>query len=518
MDLDWHLVLGATLIILWARADLDSGLPQHDFQFRTFPDRRFIGYVAYCLSLLMFFLVLYSFTTIDPHFIFCRANDAAGCGSPHPRYGIGSLVALLILMGVLPNVPLLDRWLSDLRSFCRALALYPQGMTQFMGSIRREPSESSSRARSSLLSALERYDVPWEAIRTEMPSAFIDRLVEIQQVRDSVREFENTTPNRGVLLAYVAARSEVFQMAETSYQRLIRLVAKMVCLGAATESADHVADADTIADKGTILAELADRTLERYRQIFTEIAISCYGNQSARTKLASAAGYIIPSEPNLPYWTLVLVLVTDAALLLLAAVPGIGATGTVPMPRTVVAIFVLGHCFTATICIACAIFPKRVGNFARPTPYSYPWKSYLTYGLLSYGIGVVFNLLSSLFAFQTMNAPGHNLADQGFQNWPIWLPPLVFSLHFPVMTTVVSFRSDVHLRHRKGSPLAQRVWDALILGSALLLTNVGTRAFLHPPTHIFLYIYTVLGIVVGFSLPVTVAAYLNAAEEQRMLD
>jgi hypothetical protein len=271
----------------------------------------------------------------------------------------------------------------------------------------------------------------------------------------------------------------------------------MVCLGAATESADHVADADTIADKGTILAELADRTLERYRQIFTEIAISCYGNQSARTKLASAAGYIIPSEPNLPYWTLVLVLVTDAALLLLAAVPGIGATGTVPMPRTVVAIFVLGHCFTATICIACAIFPKRVGNFARPTPYSYPWKSYLTYGLLSYGIGVVFNLLSSLFAFQ---------------------PPLVFSLHFTVMTTVVSFRSDVHLRHRKGSPLAQRVWDALILGSALLLTNVGTRAFLHPPTHIFLYIYTVLGIVVGFSLPVTVAAYLNAAEEQRMLD
>jgi hypothetical protein len=182
------------------------------------------------------------------------------------------------------------------------------------------------------------------------------------------------------------------------------------------------------------------------------------------------------------------------------------------------ALFAVVHALSQTVALTWAIYPKTVSNFARPSLYSWPWQSYVVFGLASYATGAII-----LFLFRLVFPIP----------FPIVLPSLVSSFSFPLMTVGMSFLIDRRLRSSSLDFQRGRIEEGLILAALMAsgtLIFQGVIFYLAPalgwlhakappfvPTRVlFLVLSAGLGFVMGYFVPSATAAFIQRAHLLRL--
>jgi hypothetical protein len=422
-----------------------------------------------------------------------------------------ALVGALVVITVLPEFPPTRNWTNRLRQFARALALYPDAMLRLSRRLVWRADGNVDVANATFERELARYGISTHMLRQWLsPSVYRD-LLEIQFVRDEFGAFVqdiNAKARRG----FVTSRAAALEIAERNYQTLVRRAAHVCVLG----------DFITVIDDepyplSDLIAYRTTRLLRRYRRLISEAALSCYPTGARRKCFIESFGYAAPSDWLLPYWPLVAIFALDSLLfvlpILLHSVPILPSQNLFG----VFALFLLGHGIAQVFAVAWAILPKTESNFARPSPYSYPWRSYLLFGGLSYASGAALTLLIDYAAAVSLESDHQTLPTvNGIDPYSL---AFVFCAYFPVTTICVSFLTDLHLRHRTYRWWLYRARDATVTAVALGATNLLIRGgiwFLSghgPPTWAFLWIVIALGLVIGALIPGSAVPYLLVPDE-----
>jgi hypothetical protein len=558
--------LGSLVIVLWAWRDLQRGLPENEMRYASPFDRYLVGALVYAGATFVIYYVVVQIT-ISALALINKTSIQSDLYQGIPV----SLVAVLVVIALLPELPVLKGGIRALRRLCRALALYPYAVTRFSKFLRRKDTERDEKAIEALQQELNRYGASIEALREQVsPGTFRD-LQEVQSAREHLNllleDRQNSwrtanlawdLPNqlllrdrfRGALALsklelcargisewnqprkfrrFLMAREHSLQRCEQIYQKLLRQLAQ-VCALAPNVASDEF---NAYPLSGPIVST-TDELLGRYRTLVSEAALSCFSGGTDRQHFIERLGYSAPPDWFLPYWPLLAVFLLDAALflapLILGLVPAAPPTAesstpltSIPSTRTLsiklILPFLFTHGIAPVVAVSWAILPKTSSNFARPSLFSYPWRSYLLFGLCSLLTGM-FLLLVNTIALNYIIPNGVPRVN-GINPYKT---AVIFSIYFPMITVCVSLLTDLHLRSRTFAQTESlwryRVRDAVVAGVLMASVNVllvrQAISYLSglpsmDKYYIFAFVVGGIGFSIGFLVPATAAAYLHAA-------
>src|SRR5262249_22207598 len=264
------------------------------------------------------------------------------------------------------------------------------------------------------------------------------------------------------------ARAEILAQLETDFRHLVRRSARALLL--AEDIREQIRD-DTICNAiSKFIAEESGDLLTRYRQLIVEAALSCVPAQQERARFLKSFGYETHVPPALssalPIQPFLIVFVLDLLLFLIPTVLIISIDyDTTALPLAGLVLFSLVHALSQTVGIGWAIYPKATSNSARPSLYSssmdaLPWRSYVICGFGSYVTGATI-----LYLIFRVAIPMH---------LPIWLPTLLSSVSFLLMTVGMSILIDLRLLSRSLDFKQNRMRDGAVMGLVML---AGTAMF-----------------------------------------
>jgi hypothetical protein len=268
------------------------------------------------------------------------------------------------------------------------------------------------------------------------------------------------------------------------------------------------------------IAEECESIRAVYQRLLAEVVLSVESKRQDRTDLIAGFGYQIRLPQPLPFAPLVailaLILTLDFAFSVLPLFFMTNVASDMRLSPETGAFSAFAHCAALAISIFAAVYPKASTNFARPSLYALPWRSYVLFSLVSYLVGVAILCLT----YSTINIPPGWLANRH----PLaaaWL----FALIFLINTLVLSMLLDIRLRAETIAYREQRLRDgvahAVVMMSLMVSMLVGfvllTERFgLTPPNlswslyFLVIVLFGVLGFVMGFLVPSTAEAYLEA--------
>jgi hypothetical protein len=551
------IALGA-LIAAWAVAHFNEGLPPEEIRFSVTPQRYFVAlgahvsaiFAAYGLLTLLIYQVLMSLAGEGPP----RACFQFTFSEPCKTYLEGlkplksdvlvwsALASVLFIQLVLPNTPIVRRVLDRLRDLTRELALFPLARQRLVALLSgssftvrmesdRELSEELGRygvapkwlsflSRGACLSLLEVFSVRRRLLELcDSSERFASTL------QESITFFKNalfaTEPNAGrsnglvhalALGRFKQARAASLAQLETNFRRLLRRTALSLRL---VEDVGETVESKALCRAvSNFIAEECEDVLAHQRRILAETSLSCVRTRAERAEFLRSFGYYVSLPPALPLWPWLIVFVLDLLLFLIPLLVMRFQTRGADLPTARLALFACVHAISQSVALTWAIWPKIRSNFARPSPYSLPWQSYALFGLASYLTGAVI-----LFMFRlTLAIP-----------FPIFLPTLLSSLSFLLMTVGISFRIDRRLQLGSFDFEHGRTRDGVFMA---LLMLAGTVTFqvvifvigpkvgwvapspiplepLVPP--VFLALSAFLGFIMGYFVPSATAAFLQRA-------
>ena len=410
------------------------------------------GVVFYGVSLAILFAIGEPAKRVNSVFFSAKADATA--------LGLSLTIFVLLLARATPGIKDLIGALRQMMQ--QTFARFPMSAETVSALIARSPFAANSRGRAEVVRELDHYCVPSYLIERALnndnkvlSSAAADRLQELCSLHLCLADLRQDNRFR----RYFIARQSVVRELEKSYHACLRRVARAILLAIDIPMSEQSA-ADLTLEISDCVAEECDAVRERYHRLLAEMVVSCLPNRDARTKFIQNIGYDVHRLRGLPFFPLVAVFVLDFAISIVPAV-----IGTFPASSTLAlldaTILGLAHAVAFTMAVFWSIYPKTLTNFARPSLRSYPWKSYLLFGGLSYLVGIV----ALYTGFMICKVPPAFVASQ----YPLTASILFASLFF-VITVALSFLLDARLRSPCVCYRSGRIRDGLSLALVMALS------------------------------------------------
>jgi hypothetical protein len=445
-----------------------------------------------------------------------------------------ALVSALIVRMVMPIVPITRRIMDRFLFLTQELALFPFARQMLVSTLAASNFTIAKAADGELSHELGRYgiDSKWisflsQSTKKSMLEVFSIRL-RLLEVLDRSESHRRSLWNRaselkrtllalvslsadetefaeaGALQRFKQARAPVLNEVETDFRRLVRRTALALLL--VEQISEKFEDEALSRSISNFVAEECDHLLARYRILVAEAALSCVSHREERAQFLRTFGYDTNVPPSLPLTPWLIVFALDFLLFLVPSVISHFSGQNIGINRFVA--FACVHAIAQSIAITWAIYPKVVSNFARPSLYSYPVRSYVWFGLLSYLTGATI-----LFIFRVyIQLP-----------FPIVVPTLISSISFLLMTVGVSVLIDARLKSRSLDFEHGRVREGLLMAALMAAGTINFQIWViaipsflgwvaRPRWYIpviFLILSTSLGYVVGYLVPSATAAYLQ---------
>lgn len=501
------LCLGAIAICIVSAIDFHAPFEIMEIRYAVMRDRYYFGVIAYVTIAVVFYLffvigISSLITSLDP--------------GREPAFLV-AIPATLAFMVLAPHLPLSCRVIDSLRTMMQTLARYPQAVETVTAAIARSPIRVTERARPELQRELEGYGVPAKLIEKALNHddevLAAGAATVIMQVASLHTSFIELRGNKR-FARFFRARKAAFDDLERQYRRMLRRSARALLL---TEDI-MVSDVDA----QELLLEISDFIAEEcvdlrvgYQRRLAEATLSVVDRRDSRIELISSFGYKIVLPQPLPFAPLVTIFILDFVVSV-APLFFMHLPERFEVDSLAGGLSSLAHAVALMISIFFAVYPKASTNFARPSLYSLPWRSYVVFGVLSYSV-------ANLVLFTTYSiipiAPGWLAKDHAFA------ASSLFSLIFLVNTLVLSILLDVRLRAdgldyhearlRDGATHAVVVASTmfcLLIGFTLVTAHYGLDA---PPVTWSIYtfvvvLFAVLGFVMGYLVPSTAEAYIES--------
>jgi hypothetical protein len=431
------------------------------------------------------------------------------------QIAVASALLITILVSLLPGTRAL---VNGIRRSLFAVAMYPTAIEALIVAIAEAPFSPHQATRRKLGFELGRYGVSDgetnASKRTALtPSAF-KSLEEACSLRISFSEFES----KSEFDKFLNARAEVLADIEVGYQRLLRWSARAMLDAEDVEACGD--NTEFVPASSDIIAEESELIIGRYQRLVAEAALSNSAEPTVQRDLIRTFGYNTAQRFSLPFYPLVVVFGLDFLVSLapiFMARYGLKPFSDFPLiSMRAAVIFACTHACCQTIAIAWAIYPKAISNFARPSLFALPWLSYVLFGLASYVSGLT---ISGLLSWLVTLDSGTQLIHH-----PI-LINVASAMFFLVVTVMISLLIDLRIRSRSFNFSRGRLFDAIALGAAMVATTIFFQIvglwligdFWPPLTRrlIFISLFGSLGLLMGYLIPGTAAAHLNAKELYR---
>ncbi|OKO91394.1 hypothetical protein AC629_02705 [Bradyrhizobium sp. NAS80.1] len=508
------LCLGAIAICIVSAIDFHAPFEIMEIRYGVNRDRYYFGVLAYVAIALVF----YVFLVIGVHSLITSLR-------PHAEPEAGLLVAIpatMAFMVVAPHLPLARRVINFLRTMMQTLARYPQAVETVTAAIARSPIRVTERAKPELQRELEGYGVPArlieKALNHDDEVLAAGAATMIKQVASLHTSFVELRGNKR-FARFFRARKAAFDEMERQYRRMLRRSARALLL---TEDI-MVSDVDAqelVLEISDFIAEECEDLRVAYQRRLAEATLSVVDRRDSRIELIASFGYQIVFPQALPFAPLVIIFVLDFVISV-APLFFLHLGGKFAVSSLAGGLSSLAHAVALMISIFFAVYPKASTNFARPSLYALPWRSYVVFGVVSYSVAnlVLFTTYSIIPIAEGWLAKSHPFAASS-----------LFSLIFLVNTVVLSILLDVRLRAdgldyhearlRDGGTHAvvmASVMFCLLIGFTLVTVHYGLDA---PPISWSVYtfivaLFGVLGFVMGYLVPSTAEAYIEANKLMR---
>jgi len=492
------LCLGAIAICIVSAIDFHAPFQTADIRYAVMRDRYYFAVVGY----VMIAVVFYFFVAI----LMSRGVEL-----------LVAIPATIAFMVLAPHLPLLGWVIDFLRSMMQTLARYPQAVETVIVAIARSPISVTERAAPELQRELAGYGVPAglieKALNDDNQVLAVGAASMIKQVASLHTSFVELRENKR-FARFFRARKAAFDEMEKQYRRMLRRSARALLL---TEDIT-VSDVDAVE----LVLEISDFIVEEcedlrvaYQRRLAEATLSVVDRRDSRTELISSFGYQTILPQPLPFAPLVIIFVLDFVVSVLPLF-FMNLTKNYEVGSLTGGLSSAAHAVALTISIFFAIYPKASTNFARPSLYALPWRSYVVFGALSYlaGNAVLWITYSTIPIAPGWLASSHPLAASS-----------LLSLVFLTNTLVLSILLDVRLRADALDYHEARLRDgathAVVMACAMLCLLIGftlvSRHFgLNMPYISWLVyggivaLFGLLGFVMGYLVPSTAEAYIEA--------
>ena len=268
------------------------------------------------------------------------------------------------------------------------------------------------------------------------------------------------------------------------------------------------------------IAQECEDLREKYHRLLAEATISGVNSRSARIRLISDFGYQTSLPKALPLIPLIVIFAVDFASSVIPVFSMPKMSEDYRVSATAALLAALAHAIGLTLSVVFAVFPKASTNFARPSLFWLPWRSYVLFGLASYlaGNAILGVTYSSIARGLGKGWPAH---DYPFETSSL------FALIFLINTVVLSILLDMRLRNESLDYDKDRFRDgatvAVVMMSLMSIFIAGFYGLVHhfglppPPLHWYdpvfaesIFFFGVLGFVMGYVVPSTAQAYLEA--------
>jgi hypothetical protein len=505
--------LGATAVFIVSAVGFHAPYRISDIRYAATRERYYFAIVVYSTIAVVFYLIALE----------CLWLVSAGLTS---QSGIGLAIAIpaaIVVVVLVPRVPFAQGRISRFRSIMQALARYPQAVEAVTAIISRSPFEIGRGATSEVTRELEGYGVPARLVERALADKEVLAISAVTMIRQVCSLHISFSELRGDrrFQKFFLARNDVFYSLEKRYRQLLRRSARAFLL------AENIPVSDL--DSGELALEISDFIAQEcedlrgdYQRLLAEAALSSVHSRPDREELISKFGYRTPLPEGLPFVPLVVTFTLDfvisvAPLLFLLGLPEDHAA-----PPRVTVLMVLAHAVALTLSLFFAVYPKALTNFARPSLFALPWRSYVLFGMASYLIGTA--VLSVTYARVGL-ASG-------------WLPsshPIVvgslISLVLLVNTVALSVLLDVRLRNASldfhDGRLRDGTMHAIVMMSTMFILVIAFQGLsamyaMALPISWTHYAFVVLlsgvlGFVMGYLVPSTAEAYIDAEKFIRRL-
>jgi hypothetical protein len=510
-------LFGAFAVIVVSALDFHTPYKVSDIRYAVLGERYYLAIVAYSMVAVIFYLMALHYVLILVTY-FTPVQDSftpAQASAVRLTLAIPATIAVMVLV---PHVPALRGGVDALRGMMQTLARYPQTAETLTAIISRASFTINARATSEVARELEGYGVSKQFIEGALAGdnkvLAVGAATMIQQVCSLHLSF-NDLSNDPQFKKFFSARKAVFSNLEKQYRRVLRRSARALFLAEDIPPSDQESGELALQISDFIAQECEDLRGE-YQRLLAEVSVSSVLGQPARAELISSFGYQVALPHTLPFLPLVAIFVLDfifsaAPVFFLLNMPNEFKV----TPQTA-GLTSLAHACGLTISVFFAIYPKTSTNFARPSLTALPWLSYILFGLVSFLIGTAILYLT----YTTVElGPG----------WPARSHPLTMSFlisaHFLLSTVVLSILLDVRLRNtlldyfhwrfRDGMTFAVVMMCAAVSVVVGFLTLSSLYGLALPNIHwgtyaLYVILLGVLGFVMGYLLPSTAEAYIEA--------
>jgi hypothetical protein len=529
------IALGA-LVAAWAFLHFHAPLRAEDVRFSVLQQRYYLSLGVHICGILAIYGVLILF--------FLSIVDVVGAR----QVVWAALISAVFVRLVMPHISVTADILDRLQSVTLAIAQFPSARENLVALIAMTGFKARNDANDELIERLAVYGVASKSINF-LSESTRRCLLEVCSIRHCLLEFlqKSNAPQKNplqrildLLNALFAVRTQPLKLREfleirrfrqfwaaraapwtqlaADYQRLFRRSARALLL--IEDINEQISDDEALnLAISNFIAEESEEVLGRYRRLIAEAALSCQPQRAERAEFLAMFGYPVEIPLPLPLRPWVIVFALDFLLFLIPSVIMLFADVDSQVQARQMTLFACVHAISQTVAITWAIYPKMMSNFARPSLYSFPWQSYVVYGLASYLSGAMI-----LFLFR-LNIP---------MSFPIVLPTLVSSLSFLIMTVGISFLIDRRLKSISGDFQQGRLRDGAVMALLGLLSTVTFQIIIfhvaprlglieqtlvaNPNLGLFIVIRTSfvvlsgsLGFVIGYIVPSAAAAYLQQA-------
>src|SRR5439155_16329848 len=174
------------------------------------------------------------------------------------------------------------------------------------------------------------------------------------------------------------------------------------------------------------------------------------------------------------------------------------------LPALDAAVLATTHASALTVALFLAVYPKMASNFARPSLFFLPWRSYVLFGLVSYFFGnaVMYSTLRMIHVPEGWIASAYPLIGSS-----------LFAVVFLVTTVTMSVLIDLRLMEPLTDYRRSRVRDGVVFAIVLCATMILLQLALiviapaldMRPMHVLWYVRVLftglfggLGFVVGY--------------------
>lgn len=462
------------------------------------------GYLALVGAITWVIAYLFEWTTLDER------------GRP---FAVAAMVSVFILSWF-SRAPIGADMSSGVRKVLQTVvARYPQSLLTAAAIIARAPFTPHAQAEVDLANEMKRYALPGDLIKAALTednrvlSASVRRvLLEILSLRACFAEVRKNPK----FANFFAARTRTCAQIEQEHNHLMRRVARVLTLSQDFEMKDQAEEftlelSDFISDECDVLRS-------RYHRLLAEMILSAVHDDAGRKKMATTFGYDVGVARTLPSWPIgfMFAIYLSLPFLLFSISPvakiSIAAAGLLSFAQT----------WAVAIAVFLAVYPKET-NFGRPTIFSLPWRSYLVYGAISYGVGVAI----LLFAYTICNSiPLFKLPDNFISRTNPLAASLLFSTIFVYFTIGLSILLDRRIQTGALDYQRGRVSDGLRFAGPMILLMVAMFAAIQviaawsgntPPFTVIeniqaSAIYLSIIFLIGYFVPSTAHAHLEATK------